>query len=349
MARPGHVPTKGNSMKAMTSRWIVRASVPVLVFLAAAAQAAPLTPRPVISHVDWTSAGVGGVGGGAGIISLESVEGTVKRALLYWHGIDLPGPDGGDGVYDNENITFAGQPIVGTPIGDSGPNCWSSPQGQSSSRSFRADVTALVTGNGPYTVSGLAAKPGHSADGVSLIVFFDDGHTENDRDVVLFEGNDSNIDDFPGEDDGWHAVLNGIVYSGGTVNAQFHVADGQISLDNSLAFTSSEGEVAIPDSETLWDGQSVTNLGHGRAEDGALWDIHTIDVTEAFAAHGMYSLSMDGQLFEQDGLALVVLLLDFPAGSVPPTTTTTTTSTSTTTTSVPTTIPPNPCGNGSVD
>src|SRR5262245_10286607 len=204
-------------MKAMTSCWIVRASVPVLVLLAAAAQAAPLTPRPVVSHIDWTSAGVGGVGDGAGIISLGNVVGTVRQALLYWHGIDLPGPDGGDGVYDNENITFAGQPIVGTPIGDAGSNCWFPPAGHSSSRSFRADVTALVTGNGRYTVSGLSAKPGHNANGVSLIVFFDDGHVENDRDVVVFEGNDSNVVDSPREDDGWHAVLTGIVYSGGPV------------------------------------------------------------------------------------------------------------------------------------
>src|SRR5262245_4107691 len=232
MPRPGHVPTKGNPMKAMTSCWIVRAAVPVLACLAAAAQAPPLTRRPVISHVDWTSAGVGGVGGGAGIISLGNVEGTVRQALLYWNGIDQP-QNGGDGVYDNENITFAGQPIVGTPIGDSGSNCWPLPEAATgSSRSFRADVTALVTGNGRYPLSGLSAKPGHSANGASLIVFFDDGHPENDRDVVVFEGNDSNVADFPGEDDGWHAVLNGILYSGGTVDAQFHVADGQTFPDN---------------------------------------------------------------------------------------------------------------------
>jgi hypothetical protein len=319
------------------------------VLLAAAAQAAPVTPLPVYSHVDWTSAGVGGVGDGAGIISLGNVDGPVRLALLYWHGIDQP-QAGGDGVYDNENIAFAGQPIVGTPIGDSGPNCWPTQEDATgSSRSFRADVTALVTGNGRYTLSGLSAKRGHSANGASLIVFFDDGHVEDDRDVVVFDGNDSNVADLPSEDDGWHAVLNGILYSGGTVNAQFHVADGQTLPDNTVTFTSTEGEVAIQDSVTLWDGQSVTNAGHSRAGDGALWDIHTIDVTEAFSAHGMYSLSMDGQelVGTNDCLGLVVLLLDFPAGSVPPTTTTT--STTTTTTSVPTTIPPNPCGNGTVD
>src|SRR5262249_57055426 len=120
-------------------------------------------------------------------------------------------------------------------------NWWpSSDEATGSSRSFRADVTALVQGNGLYTVSGLSAKPGHSADGVSLIVFFDDGHPENDRDVVVFEGNDSNVDGFPGEDDGWHAVLNGILYSGGTVNGQFHVADGQTFPDHAIAFTSSD-------------------------------------------------------------------------------------------------------------
>jgi hypothetical protein len=262
--------------------------------------------------------------------------------LLYWHGIDEP-EMGGDGVYDNESIVFAGHPIVGIQIGDSGTNCWPSIENPTgSSRSFRADVTEFVPGDGGYTVSGLSAKPGHSANGASLIVLFEDGSSEDDRDVVVFEGNDSNIIGFPGEDDGWHATLNGIQYSGGSVNAQLHVADGQSFPDNTFTFTSTVNSVSIPDTNMLWDGVSVPDAGTSRADNGSLWDIHSFDLTNAFSEHGQYTLSMDGQLFsgmgttDGDCLSLVVLLLDFQAGSVPASTTTTT-------------LPPSLCGNGAVD
>ena len=337
-------------MTAIRSRFIVSVSACALALLVARAYGAPVSQALVASGVDWTAAGIGGVGGGAGIISLSGVSGTVKQAFLYWHGIDQP-QAGGDGVYDNEAIVFAGHPIVGTPIGDSGTNCWPTKDtATGSSRSFRADVTEFVSGDGRYTVSGLSAKMGHSANGASLIVFFDDGSSEDDRDVVLFEGNDSNIADFPGEDDGWHATLNGIQYSGGPVNAQLHVADGQSFPDDSLTFTSTVDSVSIPDTDTLWDGLSVPSAGTSRTEDGSLWDIHSFDLTGIFGEHRQYTLSMDGQQFvgtsevTGDCLSLVVLLLDFQAGSLP-TTTSTTPNTSTTST----TVPPSLCGNGTVD
>jgi hypothetical protein len=333
------------------SRVIRPLSACVLALLASRASGAPLSQARVMSGVDWTAAGVGGVGAGAGIIALSGVSGTVEHAFLYWHGIDQP-QEGGDGVYDNEAVTFAGHPVLGTPVGDSGANCWPSiDEATGSSRTFRADVTAFVSGDGPYTVSGLSAKPGHSADGASLIVFFDDGNPANDRDVVVFEGNDANVvGGFPGEDDGWHAALTGILYSGGSVSAQFHVADGQIIPDNALTLTSSVGEVAIPDTAALWDGASVQDAGTSRAANGSLWDIHSIDATGAFPTPGQYGLSVDGQTFAgNDCLSLVVLLLDFRAGSVPPPTTTSTTSTTISTLPSTTTIPPGSCGNGSVE
>ena len=356
-------------MTAIRYRSIVSVSAFAFALLVTRAHGAPVRQGLVASGVDWTAAGVGGVSGGTGVISLSGVSGTVRQAFLYWHGIDEP-ELGGDGVYDNEAIVFAGHPIVGIPIGDSGTNCWPTiDQATGTSRSFRADVTDFVPGNGRYTLSGLSAKTGHSANGASLIVFFDDGSSENDRDVVVFEGNDSNVVGFPGEDDGWHATLTGIQYSGGSVTAQLHVADGQSFPDNSLTFTSTVSSVSIPDTDTLWDGVSVPNFGASRADNGSLWDIHSFDLTNAFSEHGQYTLSMDGQQFSGtsmvtgDCLSLVVLLLDFQAGSVPPpttstapttstTTTTTSTATSTsirTTTSTTTTLPPSLCGNGAVD
>src|SRR5262245_17398979 len=345
------------SMRAIRSCSIMSVLTCLLALVAARAHGASVSQSLVAHGVDWTSAGVGGVSGeGEGTISLSGVSGTVKQAFLYWHGIDEP-EAGGDGVYDNETITFAGHQIVGTPIGDSGTNCWPTfGNTTGSSRSFRADVTEFVSDNGRYTVSGLSAKEGHSANGASLIVFFDDGSSEDDRDVVVFDGNDSNVA-APGEDDGWHATLNGIQYSGGSVTAQLHAADGQAFPDNTLTFSTAAGSVPIADTETLWDGipsDSVLDAGTSRAPNGSLWDIHSFDLTEAFGEPGQYTLSMDGQEFigndtvTGDCLSLVVLLFDFQAGSaVLPTTTSTSSSTTSSTTS--TTLRPNLCGNGTVD
>src|SRR5262245_23052942 len=71
--------------------------------LATAAEATPIQNVRTETDVDWTSAGVGGIGNGSGTINLTGVSGIVRKAFLYWHGID-PQTGGGDGVYDNESI-----------------------------------------------------------------------------------------------------------------------------------------------------------------------------------------------------------------------------------------------------
>jgi subtilisin-like proprotein convertase family protein len=103
------------------------------------------------------------------------------------------------------------------------------------------------------------------------------------------------------------------------VHAQLHVADGQAFDDNTLTFSSAAGTVTIPDTSSLWDGNSVPDAGTSRANNGSLWDIHTFDLSGAFGAPGSYTLQMDGQLPNVDCLGLVVLLLDLKAGSAPPT------------------------------
>jgi hypothetical protein len=298
---------------------IVWGAAIVLLVSAALAQAEPVAFARVAAGVDWTSAGVGGVSAtGSGTIDLTGVTGTVTKAYLYWHGIDEP-EAGGDGVYDNEAITFAGNPVTGTAIGDSTTNCWPDVHGTGSSRAFRADVTSFVTGNGSFTVAGLSAKTGHSGNGASLIVLFDDGDPSNDRDLVFFEGNDSNVAlGFPGESDGWQASLAGINYSSGAVNVQLHVADGQSLVDNTVSFSTGSGTVDVPDTASIWDSTTVPTAGGSRAGNGELWDIQTIDVTSAFGGPGTYTLDMSGQDPVDDCLSLLVLLVDLKAGSAPP-------------------------------
>ena len=91
------------------------------------------------ANTDYVSAGVGGIGTGAGTITIAGVSGSVRKAFLYWHGIDNSGTGA---VYDNETITFAGDSVTGISLGDASTNCW----GDGGSRGFFADVTNRVSG-----------------------------------------------------------------------------------------------------------------------------------------------------------------------------------------------------------
>src|SRR4030095_4918685 len=268
-----------------------------IVMMAAVASATPIQNMRTESNVDWTSAGVGGVGGGSGSINLSGVSGSIGKAFLYCHGVDSR-PAGGTGQYDNETITFNGTSVTGTSLGNATTNCWAQPPSSGSSRAFRADVTSLVTGNGSYSLSGLSGKPGHNANGASLVVTFNDGNGSNNRDLVFFEGNDSNNPEgFAGEDVGWKARTAGLTYLGGMVSAQVRASDGQSGAgfgDSALTFASGSGTVTINDDSGRWDGASVPNAGSSRALNGALWDIHTFDLGGAFAGPGSYTINMSG-------------------------------------------------------
>jgi len=284
----------------------------VMLSMAVPAFAVPVSFVRVESDVDWTSAGVGGIGaGGTGTITLTGVSGTVTKAFLYWHGINNP-------VYNNPNVTINGNAVTGVTLGDATTNCW----GTGSSRAFRADVTAFVPGNGSYTVAGLSS--GGNANGASLVVVYDDGNATNNRDLVFFEGNDSSFPaGFPGEDVGWNGSLTPINYGGGPVAVQLHVGDGQnfgggAGDDGALTFTTSNGNQVFPDPPGRFDGSSVPSAGNSRASNGNLWDIATLDITSAFGGvPGNTTLTITAPSMT-DCLALIVLLVDLEPGTAPP-------------------------------
>jgi hypothetical protein len=303
--------TIGFSTNAVATATRSALCVAIGLALGSAAQAKPIEHAITESNVDWVSAGIAGTGApGTGSITVSGVGANpVTRAYLYWNGIGNPS-------YVNPNVTLNGSPVTGTAIGSSSTNCW----GPGDSTAYRADVTALVTGDGAYTVAGLASgAAGNDSNGASLIVLFDDGNPSNDRDLVFFEGNDANDPEgFPGETSGWHATLPGINYSGGTVGIQFHVADGQDFSDDQVALnTGLVPALVIPDDATLWDGVSLTDAGSGR--DDGLWDIHTFDMTSAFPGTPQpVTLAIDGQDGASDCLGLVLALVDLEPGSAPP-------------------------------
>ena len=261
--------------------------------------------------VDWTAAGVGGIGsfgGGQATLTVGNVSGPIVAGYLYWHGIDT----GTNGVYDNETITFDGATIVGQSLGLGATGGWGT--STSTSQGFRADVTHLLrTGAQTYSVAGLASKANHNANGASLVVIFQDGDVLNDRDLYILDGN--HVSNGPSSDGLWQVQLDDFFYRHGDVRAQLHVADGQSWSDPALVFSTAYGSATFADTIGRFDGTSVSSMGRSRAINGSLWDIHTFNISSAFSGAG--SIQLDVSLLQPthsaDSLALVAVFFDTSA------------------------------------
>jgi len=271
----------------------------------------PLSKTQEFARIDFVVAGAGGMGasgalnGGTGALSLSGVSGDVVLALLYWNGIDwesaADGFVGGNGDYDQAEIVFDGNTITGTRIASMGNNdCWGTPPNDHSAGTFRADVTALVQarGNGEYGFSGLADGAGHSANGMSLIVYFNDGNAANDLHVDQYEGSLSS------EESQWDLTFP-LDYLGGPVEAVLHVSDGQVVFsDGRLRFTTIPGipnstatSISylnnLPDGLAMWAGLSVPLMGHPRNSSATgLWDIRRAPLTSMYGPRRLYTTSM---------------------------------------------------------
>lgn len=268
-----------------------------------------VTLNTTVYNTDFISAGVSGLRNvGAGAIALSGVSGTVTKAYLYWHGVTNSTTDAGS------SITVNGTPVSGTHLGYSHDNCWD----YNNSQAYRADVTSLVTatGNGDYALSGFGTL---NPNGASLIVFFNDGDATNNRDVVIFEGNDSNqsfagIDgnpNAPADPAGWDITLAGINYTSGTANVQMHVSDGQEFTDGEITVN----DVVLVPTGPIFQGTTVPQAAGGSDLNGRLWDIRSFDVT-SFLTVGPNDLHVVTQTVS-DCLGLIVALVDLPAGAAP--------------------------------
>ncbi len=244
---------------------------------------------------------------GFGTLTVAGITGSVTSAMLYWNG-----PTSSSDPLANAKAMFAGNPIIGTNIGFSSDNCW----GFNNSQSYRADVTKFVAGNGQYALTGFGKDPptvtnAINTNGASLVVFYDDGDDTNDRDVTVFGGNDSNIiNNFDAP--GWNFTLSPINYTKGIGTLQMHVADGQRWLDDAVYVNNRQ----IAAQGSIFDGDSVPSANNGPFDFGSLWDIRDFDVTEDLAANPN-SLKVTSGLYS-DCLAGIVMVVDLPAGAVPP-------------------------------
>lgn len=266
------------------------------------AQAATLLHSGTFLNTDFASAGVGGLrgGDGTGSLVLSGVTGTVTRALLYWHGPQLQSDSNGA-------VLFNGTPVQGTSIGLAGENCW---WGFANSQAYRADVTSLVNGSGSYSLADFI-KPGLAdINGVSLLVAYDDGVASNNRDIMVFDGNDSNIG--TGDDaDGWQAALGSFVYNEGDVLLELGVSDGQFADDDAVVIN---GQTLLP-AGSLFEGTSVPNGPTAGLTDGGLWDIKRYEI-DAWLTPGVNELELTAGVTD-DCLSLVHAVLNLPAGSSP--------------------------------
>lgn len=299
----------------MTARILKAAlgAVAALTF-SASAPATELKLFTTIFDTDFTAVGIGGLRGGTGsaTLNLSGVTGPVSKAYLYWHGpTDVAATNAATA---NSNINFAGQSITGTYLGISDDNCW----GFANSVAYRADVTSLVTGDGSYSLANFikAGPPAVQINGFSLIVFFNDGNSANNRDVMLFDGNDSNFpNSFDG--DGWNISLSNFEYTGGTVNVQFHVADGQDFTDDALVVN---GENLV-DAGAIFEGINAQDGGPPRPDTGGLlWDINTYNVTSLLSLGANTLKITTGLIDEEEGdcLSCVLIAIDLPTSRTQP-------------------------------
>jgi hypothetical protein len=276
----------------------------LLTVAAAPAYATDLTLFKTVFDTDFTSAGFGGMRGiGTGSITLAGVgAGTVTEAYLYWHGPS----NSATPATANASVSFAGTDVTGTFLGISSDNCW----GFANSLAYRADVSSLVTGSGNYALANFT-KAGIDVNGASLIVFYSDGNSANNRDVVLFNGNDSNIPN-AFDSDGWNITLAGISYSSGTASAQFHVSDGQSFPDDAIIGNGNEIAPIGPN----FEGNSVPNGASAAQTSGGLWDIKDFNITSLLNP-GNNTVNITSGL-NSDCLSCVLIALDLPAGAAPP-------------------------------
>jgi len=266
------------------------------------ASATDLTLFKTVFATDFVSVGADGMrGNGTGSMTLAGVTGPVTEAYLYWHG-----PNSAPGTTANASVNFNGTDITGSFLGISNNNCW----GFTNSLAYRANVTSLVSGNGTFSLANFRkAATSTDINGASLIVFFNDGNGTNNRDVVMFDGNDSN-QPFAGEDLGWNISLSGINYSSGAANAQFHVSDGQPFPDDNVTVNGT----TIAPAGAVFDGTTIPG-GTNTDPFLQLWDIRDFSVTSLLNV-GLNTLAIETQT-NSDCLSCILIAIDLPAGAAP--------------------------------
>jgi len=254
-----------------------------------------------VSNTDVGEFGVGGMrGSGTSSVTATGITGPVTHAFLFWHG-----PTNSADPASNASVTFNGTPITGTNIGTASDNNW----GFQNSQSYRADVTSLVSGNGTYNLTNFL-KADADINGVSLIVFYTDSDPSNDRNVVAWNGNDSNIA-FGSDPANWDETISGVPYPGsGAASLDLVVSDGQSYNDADVVVN---GTTVAP-AGAIFQGDSGPNYaGNPGGVTGSLWDVKSFNITSLLTSGGNNLHLTSGTA--GDALSLVVAIANVPASA----------------------------------
>ncbi|MBA3541234.1 MAG: thrombospondin type 3 repeat-containing protein [Deltaproteobacteria bacterium] len=199
----------------------------------------------------------GRVSGGPGPVSQVTINlagipatATVTKVFLYWGVIGAP----------HTSVTLNGNAVLGAQIGTTPDTCWSI----GTNYLYRGDVTALVAGNGAYTLTNLlSASSGPDGQGASLVAIYTDAADPRTNFIGINDG--------------------GLGFSGGSGSTQisgFTVHDG---FDRAIVTT------LVGDGQPAGDSLVVqtTTFGGGDAYPGAqgtMWDNRIDDATAAISA-----------------------------------------------------------------
>jgi hypothetical protein len=211
---------------------------------------------------DYAAAGVGLRGQTSGNINISGIPqgASVEKAYLYWGYLD----NGEDASL--KTLTFSGVPVTGTLTGSGPDTCWQ----RSNSYAYRADVTAEVTGNEAYSITGVATGGSILAEGASLAVVYKSDSSPA-KVIDIWDG-DSVVNQ------GGHSTsvsLNGFtaVAPAGT-QTTFIVGDGQASTPDNITNRSS----------FAGSGGVINWNNNFSGSDGQYWDTKTYDVSSVMAA-----------------------------------------------------------------
>ena len=283
----------------------------VALIMSASSWANVITFAETIFNTNYVTSDLGLRDVGAGDLTVSGVTGPVTNALIFWHG-----PTNSSDPNVNATVNFKGTNVTGTNIGFSQDNFW----GSSNSQAYRGDVTSLVTGNGTYALRDFqklsvpgCASPCAQVNGTAMFTFYNSGLSTGKRDVVLFEGNDSN---FASSFDpaGWDFTLSGINYSGGSAFLTLYVSDGQNFGPND------DGTLRVNGTSLATGGifQGVAPKAPGAGvSNGSLTDVVVFDIT-SFLHIGANSLHVTLDAGFSDALSAIVAAVDLPAGAAPP-------------------------------
>jgi hypothetical protein len=182
------------------------------------AQVFAVGPSSAWTDAGYVATGIGLRNQGSGSVTVSGIPAgaVVQKALLYWNILNESDPLGA--------IAFNQTRFSGTMIGRDESPCWPTPW----SWAYRADVTASVTGNGKYTLSGYPTGVTNSVapwptppvmplmEGASLIVFYGKKAPPN-----TVSGSPSGA-----------VLVNGRPYAGGPIpfGAKVDVTQGAVTL-----------------------------------------------------------------------------------------------------------------------